>query len=698
MWLDDRPLMEHAVLKNQPLPARPLSNPGLPGALPVLKQNAAAPGPYRGVDMLDPLNYARLGKPGRPIPVPQAPKPALPRARKTPAEISHLYESSLTNAAMSFHQASLEILEEVTALAPDHANAWRAYAGLLRLAGKDEQAAEADTKAANLAGTETPWRDAVGEHPPEKLEKLDRKMRDKLEVMQPEERIDVLREILFKDPLDVVAMRYLANEEELGNDKITALQVIERALALSPGYFKARSDYAQMLMTRRMHLAAIAQSEYLRAADPNDIRYMLLRADACMQMERFEEALTLFEAALKLEPEHIHALYSYANANKALGRREEAVKTYRTLLSLNPSSGNAYFGLSELKANYLTRDDVVTMHRLLTEGIPEPNSRKCMAYALAQTLERAKDYAGSFEAYEFGAQACKQEAAEMDQTYDPAAFELRLSRLRATFTAEIMAARAVSSGRAAPTTTPIFVIGMPRAGSTLVEQILASHSLVEGTRELPVVSNLTKKIAMSRVLVSSDVYPQRVLEYSRAELDALGEECLSGIAEYRSTNLPYVIDKRPWNWQDAPFIHLMLPQARFIDIRRAPMAAGFAMFKQLLPVDAAFTFDLYHLGHYYRHYCQYMDYLETVMPGRILRVSYETLVDDTEAQIRRMLDYCGLPFEEQCLRFWETDRAVLTPSAEQVRRPIFRDALQQWKNYEPWLGPLKEGLGNLVEA
>jgi hypothetical protein len=220
---------------------------------------------------------------------------------------------------------------------------------------------------------------------------------------------------------------------------------------------------------------------------------------------------------------------------------------------------------------------------------------------------------------------------------------------------------------------------------------------VDGTRELPVVTELTKKIAMSRVLVCADAYPERVLEFDRAQLDALGEECLRGIGEYRRTTRPYVIDKRPWNWLDAPFIHLMLPQAKFIDIRRAPMAAGFAMFKQLLPADAAFSYDLQHLGHYYRHYVAYMDYLDEIMPGRILRVSYEHLVVDTEAEIRRMLDYCGLPFEENCLRFWETDRAVLTPSAEQVRRPIFRDALQQWKNYQPWLGPLKAALGGLAE-
>jgi hypothetical protein len=170
------------------------------------------------------------------------------------------------------------------------------------------------------------------------------------------------------------------------------------------------------------------------------------------------------------------------------------------------------------------------------------------------------------------------------------------------------------------------------------------------------------------------------------------------MADYRSTTLPYVIDKRPWNWIDAAFIHLILPQAKFIDIRRAPMAAGFAMFKQLLPADAAFTFDMDHLGHYYRQYVGFMDAMDSVMPGSILHVSYERLVDDTETEIRRMLDYCGLPFEARCVRFWESDRAVMTPSAEQVRRPIFRDALEQWKNYEEWLGPLRNSLGDLAEV
>jgi hypothetical protein len=269
--------------------------------------------------------------------------------------------------------------------------------------------------------------------------------------------------------------------------------------------------------------------------------------------------------------------------------------------------------------------------------------------------------------------------------------------MRRSFTANMMSKHLESPPANAPT-TPIFVLGMPRAGSTLVEQILASHPEVEGTRELPAVGAVTKRISMSRVLVVPDAYPERVPDYSRDELHALGEDILQKIAVFRHTALPYVIDKRPWNWIEIPFLALALPQARFIDIRRAPMAAGFAMYKQMLPWDASFSYDLTHLGRYYRNYVGHMDYLNTIMPDRVLRVRYEDLVDNAESEIRRMLDYCGLPFDERCLRFWETDRAVLTPSAEQVRKPIYRGALEQWKNFEPWLGDLKEALGDLADA
>jgi tetratricopeptide (TPR) repeat protein len=497
--------------------------------------------------------------------------------------------------------------------------------------------------------------------------------------------------------LDLAAMRYLADEERKANDLITARTLQERVLELSPSYTEVREDYLRLLMRQRDQISAFRETETLLAAYPTNPEFRMMRAETAIFLEKFDEAVALYEGLLKEDPENLALLNAYGSTMKTLGRRDEAEQIFRHALSLAPNNGPAYLGLSDLRSDRLTKDDVKEMMRFLAAGLPELSNRKCMAYALAQTLERMKEYTGAAEAYAFAAEVCKQEAEETDNAHDPAKFEERLARMRNTFTADVINAR-MEVPPAHPATTPIFVLGMPRAGSTLTEQILASHPYVEGTRELPSVGLVTKRISASRVLIVPEAYPERVPEYSREELHALGEDILRNVAIYRHTELPYVVDKRPWNWIEIPFLALVLPQAKFIDIRRAPMSAGFAMWKQMLPWDAAFTYDLKHLGRYYRNYVEYMDHLDAIMPGRVLRVRYEDLVDNTEAEIRRMLDYCGLPFDERCLRYWETDRAVLTPSAEQVRKPIYRGALEAWKNFEPWLGELKESLGDLANA
>ncbi len=618
---------------------------------------------------------------------------ALKDVANSPAKIAHIYERGRTQLVMGFYQNALRIMRNVTHLAPDHANAWREYAALLRHAGRDPEAFVAETRA-NAAPPDA-WPLARGIEDPVELRRLDEILQDEVMALPQDKRADWLRGRLMDHPLDVAALRYLADQENWAGDDIKASNLLQRALELSPNYLGARAAYAGVLADRRHYLAAYHECTHLLAAEPDNFEYRLLRADSAMQIERFDEAKALYDQLLAEQPTNIALLRSYGALMKTLGNRDEAAKTFRTILAHYPNSGAAYNGLKDLRADLLTKEDVAQMQRRLSVGVPMITSRRAMAYALAQTLESMGEYEASFQAYEFAAKVSLEFVQGTDQAHDPAMITERMNRMRRTFTAEAIAARAVAP-RANPATTPIFVLGMPRAGSTLVEQILASHDQVEGTRELPVVTEVTRRIAQSRLLVAPDVYPERVLDYSRAELDQIGAEVLKGIAEFRSTQLPYVIDKRPWNWMDAPFLHLVLPQARFIDIRRAPMAACFGMFKQMLPPDASFSYNLTQLGRYYREYVAYMDYLDTVMPGAILHVSYENLVDDTETQIRRMLDYCGLPFQESCLRFWETERGVLTPSAEQVRKPIYRGALEQWKKFEPWLGELKESLGDLA--
>jgi tetratricopeptide (TPR) repeat protein len=614
---------------------------------------------------------------------------------RTRDEIAHLYERGRTAMAMNTLEGALRIMRTVTSLAPDHRGAWLDLAALLRHAGRDAEAREADAHAA--AAPADAWPPAKGEQDQEALSRLDDAMEAQVSAVAEDQRIAFLCERISKDPLDVVALTYLADTVLAAGDEITAATLFQRALELSPLYIGARAGYADLLVQRMDYLSAYREAELLLAVAPDDFDYRLLRADAAAHTERFDEAERIYRQLLQEKPRNHGALRSYAALLKTLGRREEAEKTYRTMLEYYPNSGAAYQGLSELRANLLTVEDVGKIMERLAAGVRSSNSRRRMAYALAQTLEQLGEYEASFDTYSFAAKESREELAGTPRAHDPQEFALRLDRMRGTFSASAIAARRVAPPEN-PATTPIFIVGMPRAGSTLVEQILASHSQVEATRELPVVSDVVRRIALSRRLVEPEVYPERVLDYSREELDELGEEVLGGIAEYRRTALPFVIDKRPWNWVDAPFLHLVLPQAKFIDIRRAPMAACFAMFRQMLPPDAAFSYDLTHLGQYYRRYVEYMAYLDTVMPGVVLRVSYESLVDDTEAEIRRMLAYCGLPFEERCLRFWQTERAVLTPSAEQVRKPIYRGAKEAWKNFEPWLGELKESLGDLANT
>jgi hypothetical protein len=239
---------------------------------------------------------------------------------------------------------------------------------------------------------------------------------------------------------------------------------------------------------------------------------------------------------------------------------------------------------------------------------------------------------------------------------------------------------------------------MPRAGSTLVEQILSSHNLIEGIGERSLISDIKQELALSRMLVIPNAYPDCLLELTADQMAELGTRVITASRNYRTTGRPCFVDKRPWNWIDVGLISLILPQAKFIDIRREPMAACFAMYKQMLPRKSCeFSYDQTRLGHYYNTYVKMMEHWHTVLPGRVHYLQYEKLIENTEEEIRCMLDYCGLPFDEGCLRYWETDRAIVTPSAEQVRRPIYRHALAQWRNFEPWLGPLKDALATPVK-
>jgi tetratricopeptide (TPR) repeat protein len=637
-------------------------------------------------------------------------------ARPKTASADHLYELGLTTAAMGYHTAAIEALRDCTASAPDHAAAWRKLAEMLRLAGEDAEADAADEAALRAGSAAAKWKNGVGERVPARLDKAEQMLRDSIEGKSTEEGMAALRERLVADPLAAPAMRLLAQMEAVAGDEITCMRLQERALDISPGYVGVRQDYTEVLVHRLAHAAAAPHTAWLVAHAPDHARYRETHAQVLMNIGEIDAALDILNGLLRENPGEVRYWLEFARVMHFLDRREECVQALRQCLALQPDKGEAYWALADLKGNHVTKADITAMRAQLEGGTLHTDSRLRMLFALGQALERAGDFSASFAAYDEGrrlALANLQRGEESDrdqlavieyvhQTYadtldvrdNSDAGEAVRSR-KAVFSRENFRTRLVQAPAAASCDTPIFVIGLPRAGSTLTEQILASHSQVEGTRELPLIGDITRDLMQSRALVTPNAYPECVLDLNREQLAALGARYIERSHAYRKTKRTWFIDKRPWNWLEVGLIHLMLPQAKFIDIRREPMAACFAMFKQLI---GKFHHDLEGFGRYYNNYVSLMEHWESVLPGRIHFVQYERLVEDSESEIRRMLDYCGLPFEEGCLRFWETDRAVATPSSQQVRRPIYRDALQQWRNFEPWLGPLKEALAQPATA
>jgi len=652
-----------------------------------------------------------------------APTPAFPPAiyptapaeavvPREPADSSAgLYELALTAEAMSYHTAAIQALRECTALAPNHAPAWRKLAELLRLANKDSEAAAAEAAAQACAGVK--WNKASDERKMPELQEAERELVEPIKSRPEDEAARILREHLLVNPLDVVAMRFLARIENGDGDRVTARALYERALDICPAYSGAREEYCSLLESLR-EFAAIAETKRLLAETPDHPHYRFMYASALMNNDKVEAAIGEFCKLLHRYPNDAQFWLSYGHALRTSGRREEAVQAYRKCLELQPDLGQAWWGLAELKDKVLTEDDIAEMRTQLEEHALPSESRMAIYYALGQTFERAEKFAESFAAYEAGArehQAMKEirkiegmkaghnsgpDSHENSGTHDDAV--LGTKRLRKIFSRENLASRLVPAS-AVSAETPIFVVGMPRSGSTLVEQILASHSQVEGIGERPLIGDLKRGLARSRMLAVRDAYPECLLDLGPDGLSAVGAKFIADSRKFRTTDRRFFVDKRVWNWQDVGFIHLILPQAKIIDIRREPMASCFAMYKQLLPrISCDFSYDLKELGPYYNGYVSLMKHWEDVLPGRVHFVRYERLVDDTEGEIRRMLDYCGLPFEDGCLRYWETDRAIVTPSAEQVRRPIYRNAVEQWRNFEPWLDPLKEALARPVEV
>jgi tetratricopeptide (TPR) repeat protein len=492
----------------------------------------------------------------------------------------------------------------------------------------------------------------------------------------------IVRAHLQTSPRDVEAMRLLARiaiELDIIDD---ADFLLESVLAFAPDYHLARYEYVRVLLQRHRHAKALDEARILLEAEPDNRNYRAIYASACLSLDRYDEAIAVYRELLQEAPMAADIHLSIGHGLKTLGRQPEAIEAYRAAAAVNPSFGDAYWSLANLKTYRFEPAELDRMRRAEAEPATTLTDRFHLCFALGKALEDNGDYAESFEYYQRGNALKKQQV-----NYRPDIIERNAAQQKHVCTAEFFAAR---RNAGCPARDPIFIVGLPRAGSTLLEQILASHSLVEGTMELADIPRLVVRL-QGRTLDNTPLYPANLAQLSPEQFRRFGEKYLSDTQIYR-TGKPFFIDKNPNNFRHLGLIHLILPNARVIDARRDAMACCFSNYKQLFAAGQEFTYDLVDIARYYRSYVDLMAHWDAALPGKILRVQHEDVVDDLETSVRRILDFCGLPFEPQCLNFHQTERSVRTASSEQVRRPIYRDGVDQWRRFAPFLAPLAEAL------
>lgn len=498
-----------------------------------------------------------------------------------------------------------------------------------------------------------------------------------------ENRLDVaerlLKAHLKDDPFDVAAIRMLAElAARIGRTK-DAETLLRRAIELAPGFTAARANLALMLGREGRPAEALEQLDEVFRTEPEAIGHLNLKAATLGRLGDFEGAIQIYEEVLGKAPGQARVWLSYGHMLKTIGRQAEGIDAYRKAIALKPTLGEVWWSLANLKTVRFGEQDIASMQAALASpGLTEEDQFH-LDFALGKAMHDAGQVEQAFAHFAAG-------NALRRKQHPFAAGRIRRSVDRSieAFTAEVLAR---PGGSDAP--DPIFIVGMPRAGSTLVEQILASHPLVEGTSELPDLPAIARE---------RKGYPEIAVPMSPDERRAAGETYLKRTSVQRRTDRPLFIDKLPNNWIFVPFIHWVLPNAKIIDARRHPLGCCFSNFRQQFARGQDFAYDLEDLGRYYSDYVRLMAHVDTVLPGRVHRVIYERMVDDTEAEVRALLDYCGLEFDAACLAFHETERAIRTASSEQVRQPIYRTATEEWQPYESQLGLLKEALGEVLEA
>jgi tetratricopeptide (TPR) repeat protein len=591
-----------------------------------------------------------------------------------PEDAAALLRAGLEMTAARQGERAVPVLERAVALDPALAEGWQALHGHLTTMGELDRARRAQARYLRALATDPPLQRAA-----------DALCADRL----PEAEF-LLKNHLRKHPDQPLALRLLAEAAFCRQRDEDAIRHLTRCLEVDAAMPGLRFARALAYYRSGQPVPAQADLETELAERPDDAACRALLAAVLSKTSEIERTVKLYEGLAPEYPSQPKLWTSYGHVLKAAGRQPDSIAAYRRAIGLDAGLGEAWWSLANLKTVKFSAADIETMTVQLARPEVTGEDRLHFEFALGKAFEDARRYEESFAHYDRG-NRLRLETAH----YDPASSTVNLRRSQRVLTRGFFAERA-GLGCLAP--DPIFIVGLPRAGSTLLEQILASHPMVEGTMELPDITNIARGIADRRRNDDDYDYLPLLTDVRPEEWRALGESYLETTRVHRKLGRPRFIDKMPNNFTHLGLIHLILPNARIIDARRHPLASCFSNFKQHFALGQLFSYGLENIGDFYRDYVELMAHYDAVLPGRVHRVFYERMVDDTENEVRRLLDHCGLPFDESCLRFYENDRIVRTASSEQVRRPIYREGVDHWRNYEPWLGPLKSALGPVLDA
>jgi tetratricopeptide (TPR) repeat protein len=609
----------------------------------------------------------RLGDPGKALGVLEAVAAAHPEVPVMQLELGRAY------AAAGRRADAVAAYRRAVALNAELVEAWRELATELFAAGDapggDAAYAEFERRVADPPGLHN----ALGALADNRLDAAEA----------------LLRERLRQTPHDVVALRLLAEVATRRNDPAEAERRLNECLELAPGYARARYDLACVQFTLQRPERVLPLVERLLRLDPRHAACRRLKARTLRLVDRADEAIALMELAITENAEDYEAWLLLGHLRREGGQQAGAIEAYRRALELRPDSSEAYWSLANLKTYRLDVEDVDAIRRLLARSSLLPADRERLEFALGEALEDEGQIADAFAHYARGNALHRATVA-----YDADAATAAMRRSKTLYTAEFFRDR---SGWGSERNDPIFIVGVPRSGSTLLEQMLASHSQVEGTRELSDLSIVVNELTAHAATRGQAAYPELVATLGRPEIEAAAAQYLERTQAHRSLGKPRFIDKMPANFSHVGLIQLMFPNAAIIDARRHPLGCAFSCYKQLFAFGAAFSYDQVELGRHIRDYAELMEHFDAVLPGRVYRVYYERLVAAPEAELKALLGHCGLAFESGCLRFYENRRIVQSVSSEQVRMPILSEGVDHWRSFEAWLGPLKDALGDLVD-